>query len=38
MNISSFCPGTDFLSSPYMLTLIIKKAKSLLGIYHTFAT
>ena len=38
MNISSFCPETDFLSSPYMLTLIIKKAKSLLGIYHTFAT
>ena len=38
MNISSFCPETDFLSSPYMLTLIIKSAKSLLGIYHIFAT
>ena len=37
MNISSFCPETDFLSSPYMLTLIIKSAKSLLGIYHLFS-
>lgn len=37
MNISSFCLGKGFLSSPYTQTLILKSAKSLLGIYHIVA-